>query len=95
MTEKVSYLRCVALPADPFLQSLWLFIRGDSPPRDFEAWLCADRSAEERLGGDLYLAAISADYRSAETIERLRNTLRTFARATSPFAFDTAGLKDR
>jgi hypothetical protein len=64
---------------DPVLERLWLFVRGDLARRDFEAWICANPSVEEQLGADLYFAAISADYRSDEAVERLQDALRSFA----------------
>lgn len=42
----------------------------------------------------MYLAAISTDYRSAEAVDLLRDELRTFARAASPFACRCIELPD-
>jgi hypothetical protein len=35
---------------DSFLDRVWLFIRGELPPRVFEAWICEEPSGYDRLG---------------------------------------------
>lgn len=84
----------VRKPTDPMLERLWHFLRGELPPCDFEAWICADPTLEGRLGSELYAAALDADYRSAEAIEKLQDELRSFARTTSPFECRCIELRD-
>jgi hypothetical protein len=74
----------MSMPPDPFLEKLCRFIRGDLAPREFEAWICAEPLAEQRLGPELYLDTVSADFRSPDTVERLRGDLRKYARSNIP-----------
>lgn len=59
----------------PALLAVWRFARGDTAVADFEGWLYADQSVERLLGGELYFRCISANYRSAEAVCALRESL--------------------
>lgn len=53
-------------------------------PGDFESWICTDPNAETYLGSELHFAVISADFRSAHVIDRLRDRLREHVRSAWP-----------
>lgn len=72
------------LSRNAFFERLWLFIRGDMAPRQFESWVCGEPTAEEHLGGALYRETISADFRTGEVVEHVREQLREHARSIWP-----------
>lgn len=74
----------MSIPTDCFYRRIWCFVRGDVEPRDFESWICENHSAQQYLGADLYLETISADFRSADVVDRLRDRLRDQARSAWP-----------
>jgi hypothetical protein len=73
---------------------IWRFVRGDLPPRAFESWLCKNTYIEQYLGADLYLAAISIDFRDVDAVGRLKATLGVFASATWPLGCGCVQLSD-
>ncbi len=60
---------------------LWRFVRGDESARVFEHWAYDEPTLEARLGGDLYLELISADFRDAEAVWSLRDRLGAYVRS--------------
>ena len=63
---------------EPNILVLWCFVRGDTDPSTFEAWLCAEREVEELLGSELYLESISTDFGSGDAVFGLRKRLNDF-----------------
>lgn len=80
---------------DPFVERLWAFVRGDTVVSDFEQWVYAEPSLEERLGGELYLATISTSYSDDEAVFSIREALARFARARSTHACVCIRLRDQ
>jgi len=59
----------------PHLNTLWEFVRGDLAVPEFEAWLYNHDDLEATLGGNLYLEAISANYRNSDEVFDIRQKL--------------------
>lgn len=64
--------------------TLWKFLRGDTPVGEFERWAYEEPSLETLIGPDVYLRMISTDFRSADQVGQLRTTLTAIARASFP-----------
>lgn len=62
---------------------LWPFVRGDTPPREFEAWAYQAAELEAYLQKDLYLETISIDYTNEASVFTLRQRLAEFIRRNS------------
>jgi len=56
-------------------RAVWRFVRGRTPPSDFEDWLFSDPALEDFFGKALYLELISANYRSHDEVDVLRGAL--------------------
>jgi hypothetical protein len=71
---------------DPFVVTVWRFVRGDTDAREFEQWLYARTDElENRLGAQKALDVLSADYGTSEAVANIRKTMRAFAeQASSP-----------
>jgi hypothetical protein len=84
------------MPVDvgPVLARIWSFVRRETEPRDFEAWICADDAVERELGAALYLDAISTDFRSPEAVDALRDRLLDHARAATNAGCRCIELRD-
>jgi hypothetical protein len=70
--------------ADPDLLTIWRFLRGETQPKDFEAWICSNLYLEERIGAALYLDVISADYRDYDAVDKIKQDLSAWAQPLSP-----------
>jgi hypothetical protein len=62
---------------------LWPFARGDTPPREFEAWAYQAAELEAFLPEELYLEVVSLDYGDEGSVFTLRQRLAEFARRNS------------
>lgn len=62
---------------------LWRFVRGETSPQVFEAWLYATSELESRLGHQAYGEAISTDFREAEAVWQLRVRLAEILRKSA------------
>src|SRR5688572_1825411 len=82
-------------PHDPDIDSVWRFVRGDTPPDEFARWTYSHDALEPELGPDLYLEVISADLRDRETVFRLRQRLREWAEHASALPCRCLTLADR
>jgi hypothetical protein len=71
---------------DPLVETLWEFVRGDMPVSAFEDWAYASPELEARLGEPLYMDVVSADYRDADQLHRLRLQLTEFAAGATPLS---------
>lgn len=67
----------------PELQEVWRFVRGDTTPKAFEHWVCADAALEQAFGQNLHLDLISADYSDHRVIDELKARLGVWAQALS------------
>ncbi len=81
-------------PPGPTILELWKWVRGDTPTVAFERWLYARPELERELGADLYHAAISTDFSSAEARRAVARSLADHARAHSSSACFCVRLKD-
>jgi len=68
---------------DPDILHIWQFVRGDTSPRDFEDWLYSSTEIETRLGS-LYLDVISANYKDAQVVWKVKDGLALWAREHTP-----------
>lgn len=64
---------------DQNLETIWRFIRGDTPTSDFEQWVYGENALENMLGSELYLHLISANFQSKESVHEIKASLREFA----------------
>lgn len=70
------------------LQHIWSFVRGDTPPGEFENWAYQAAELETVLPHDLYLEVIALDYRAGAAVFALRKRL-------GEYAWNSARLKCR
>jgi hypothetical protein len=63
------------------VREVWRFVRGDTNPKAFERWVCADAALEERFGSALYLDLISANYSDDQIVHELKERLGAWALA--------------
>ena len=70
--------------ADPALDDLWRFIRGDADVAAFEQWIYARTDElESRLGKQAALEVVAANSRSPEAVARVKELLREYAERVS------------
>ena len=63
---------------DARTESLWRFVRGDTPPAAFEQWVCATPALESELGPALFMQAISASYGKPYEVDAVRRQIESF-----------------
>jgi len=68
---------------DPLLQRIWEFARGDGNSEELEQWVYSEPTLEERLGKELYLKVISADFANSDGVRMVRELLSDYARQAS------------
>ena len=64
---------------DPYLETIWAFVRGDMEPAAFEKWVYAVSGLEAQLGDQLYLDVISADYSNLRAVGDIKASLEVHA----------------
>jgi hypothetical protein len=83
-----------AEPPDDVLERIWRFLRGDTPPREFELWACSEPDLEARLGNELFLEIVSARYTSLDELRTVSRLLVDFALAERPLGCACLRLPD-
>jgi hypothetical protein len=69
---------------DPFVVTVWRFVRGDTDAREFERWVYARTDElENRLGAQTALDVLSADYGTSGAVANVRKIMRAFAEQAS------------
>jgi len=75
-------------------ESLWRYVRGDLSPAAFEQWICAAPEAEQELGPDMYLRAISARCTDWDEIDAVKAAVGSFLRTSRPAACACLEMRD-
>lgn len=87
-SEKMEQLR----EYPDILDRFWRFARGDTNSADFESWLYSNRPLERILGEDIYLDAISVNFRDRKKVADFRGHL--FDNLPRPAECDCHGIRD-
>jgi len=59
-------------------EKIWMFLRGDLPPVEFEQWVRDTPELEMMFGPPLFQEVISADYRNWLSLENVSESLETW-----------------
>jgi hypothetical protein len=57
---------------------IWLFLRGDLPTAEFEAWVYAQDDLKSWLDSEFYLRILDLDYGDPRQVEELRHQLQIY-----------------
>jgi hypothetical protein len=69
---------------DPFVATVWRFVRRDTDAREFERWVYGRTDElENRLGTQKALDVLSADYGTSADVADVRKIMRAFAEQAS------------
>lgn len=79
---------------DLILDCLWPFVRGDTPPHEFEQWAYRSSELEALLPRDLHLELLSTDYTDKDSVFLVRKRLAEFARQDSRLGCECPTLPD-
>lgn len=77
-----------------YTEALWRFVRGDTPPRVFEQWVCTTPNIEGELGARLYMQATSAAYDHPDEVDAVRKEIESFLVTCCPAACACLEMRD-
>lgn len=69
---------------ESIIETLWQFVRGDTPAPEFEQWVYGTENLETLLGPEFCLDLISVDFESSKSLNMAKQRLREFLEQQHP-----------